>query len=114
VRENILERYPSAPLSVYVVWMPMLATDARSEWESEALPDARVRHFWDEERVVGQWLADQDVGGTGYSGIVWDAFFVFGPDADWSDAPAPLLGAGAPVIGDTEQLESALEPLLRT
>jgi hypothetical protein len=112
VRENILDRYPSTPLSVYVVWMPMLATDARSEWESSALPDRRVRHYWDEERVVGRWLADQDIGGTGYAGIVWDAFFVFGPDASWDDVPEPLLAAGAPVIGDTEQLASALQPLL--
>jgi hypothetical protein len=112
VRQNILEQHRSADLRVYTVWLPMLVTDSREEWRRSALPDARVRHYWDGERVVGQWLADKDVGGLGSSGVVWDAFFVFGPGATWDDVPAPLLASGTPVIGDTAGLERALAPFL--
>jgi hypothetical protein len=112
VRQNILASHPSADLRVYTVWLPMLVTDARSEWRRSALPDERVRHFWDGERVVGRWLADEDLGGLGSAGVVWDAFFVFGPDATWDDVPRPLLASGAPVIDDTASLEAALSPLL--
>lgn len=113
MQEHILDQYPDASLRVFTVWLPMLATDAREEWDPSALADERVSHFWDEERVVGQSLADQSVGDLGSSGIVWDAYFVFGPEAGWGSAPGPLLAAGAPVIDATADLEKALVPLLR-
>lgn len=112
MQEHILEKHPDAPLRVYTVWLPMLATDARSEWDPGVLADERVTHYWDGERIAGTWLADHDVGGGGFAGIVWDAFFVFGPEAGWGTEPGPLLGAGAPVIDDTEELEDTLLPLL--
>lgn len=112
MQEQILEKYPDATLRVYTVWLPMLATDAREEWDPALLADDRVSHWWDEERVAGKWLADHDVGGLGYAGIVWDAFFVFGPEAGWGSEPGPLVAAGAPVIEDTTTLGNALRPLL--
>jgi hypothetical protein len=92
--------------------MPMLATDARSEWSPQVLADERVTHFWDEERILGTWLAERGLGGTSFSGVVWDAFLVFGPEAGWGTEPGPLRGEGAPVIDDTAELEEALLPLL--
>jgi hypothetical protein len=112
VRQNILEAHPDADLVVYTVWMPMLTTDAREEWDASELPDDRVTHFWDGDRVLGTWLAERDVGGSGFAGVVWDAFFVFGPEAGWGTEPGPLLGAGAPVIDDTDELDKVLLPLL--
>lgn len=90
----------------------MLAGDSRSGVDVELLADPRVTHFWDEHRVVGRWLADSAVGEPGYSGVVWDAYYVFGPDASWNERPAPLAGFGAPVIAEKESLEAALRPLL--
>lgn len=113
MQENILDKYPDTSLRVYTVWLPMLATDAREEWDPGVLADERVAHFWDEERVVGTSLADQGVGDLGYSGIVWDAFLVFGPEAAWGSEPGPLVAAGAPVVDATADLEKALVPLLR-
>jgi hypothetical protein len=112
VRENVIDRYPDAELRVYVVWMPMLATDARGEIDVALLEDDRVRQFWDEERVLGTYLAEANLGGLGYSGIVWDAFFLFGSEARWADRPSGLITSGAPVGGEAQKLESALEPLL--
>jgi hypothetical protein len=108
VRENVLEQGSNDDLRLFVVWMPMLATDARDEIDAGLLSGARVRQFWDADRVLGTYLAEIDLGGLGYAGIVWDAFFVFGPDSAWGERPSALAGSGAPVIGETAELESAL------
>jgi hypothetical protein len=89
----------------------MLVTDARSEIDTGLLDDPRVRQFWDEERVVGRWLADMGLGGSPGE-VVWDAYLVFGPDAAWNDEPAPLRGTGAPVISAAGSLERELRPLV--
>jgi hypothetical protein len=87
----------------------MLSTDGRDEIDTGLLADSRVRQFWDEERVSGRWFADSSVGELGdQGGIVWDAFYVFGPDAAWNEEPGPVAGDGTPVISETSRLESAL------
>ena len=90
----------------------MLSTDGRSEIDTQLLDDPRVRHYWDGERVAGRWLADAGVGGESFAGVVWDAFYIFGPDAVWNEKPAPVAAFGAPVISEASKLERALRPLL--
>lgn len=109
---EFLAQHPSADLHVFAVWLPMLATDARSEWDESVLADERVTHYWDGERIAGTWLAERDVGELGASGIVWDAFIVFGPEAGWGSEPGPVRRAGAPVIDHAAELREALLPLL--
>ena len=77
MRDTVLEQNPSARLRVYVVWLPMRVHDARSEIDTSLIDDRRARHYWDEERVSGTWFAEADLGGLGYAGIVWDAYFLF-------------------------------------
>jgi hypothetical protein len=108
VRENVLDQKSNPNLRVFVVWMPMLATDARDQIDHELLRGRRVRQYWDGERLVGTHLADIDLAGLGYAGIVWDAFFVFGPDGSWADRPSGLVASGAPVVVETGKLEAAL------
>jgi hypothetical protein len=96
---------------VYAVWLPMLATDSRRRWSASNLPGASVSQYWDGDRAVGTWLADHDVGGLGFAGVVWDAFFLFGPNAHWIGEPAPLLASGSPVVSETGSLERALRRL---
>ena len=67
-----------------------------------------MSQFWDGERVSGTYLAKQNLGGLGSSGIVWDAYFLFGPQATWDENPAPLLASGSPVVYEGEPLEKAL------
>jgi hypothetical protein len=60
--------------------LPVLGGDRRSAGDAQIMPDARVRHFWDERRVVGAWFARQ----TAYennNGFVWDTYFLYGPEA---------------------------------
>jgi hypothetical protein len=88
----------------------MLATDSQSQVDTGLLEDRRVTHFWDEERVIGRWLAEAGVGEPPSSGVVWDAYYVFGPEASWNERPAPLAGFGSPVIAEKGSLEAALRP----
>ena len=91
----------------------MLATDARSKWDASIFDDLRAVNLWDQDRVLGTWLAERDEFGAGTFGpIVWDAYLLFGADAEWNDAPERLLSSGSPVIGETSKLETALKPFL--
>jgi hypothetical protein len=85
----------------------MLATDSRGAWSRGRVPGATAQ-FWDGGRVVGRYLAEQDLGGLGSSGVVWDAWFVFAPDATWNERPTGLVASGSPVISSTAPLEAAL------
>lgn len=97
--------------------MPMLPTDARSEWDPTIFDDPRALNLWDDERVLGAWLGERDeFRGSRFGPIVWDAYFLFGKKAVWDSAPDELLSAssGPTVIGETSKLTSALEALLRS
>ena len=91
----------------------MLGPDTRSAVEPNLLRDPRVRQYWDDDRIVGRWLADAGVGGAAYSSVVWDAFYVFEANASWNERPQPVAAFGSPVISETGTLERALRPLLR-
>lgn len=54
----MLAKYASDNLRVYAVWLPMLYGDARDKWDGTDMPDVRVRHLWDGERVVGSWFSE--------------------------------------------------------
>ena len=106
VQQNILQKYPDADFRVHVVWFNMLPGDSRDGWDETVLADPRVTHHWDEERAVGKALVEP----LDYDGpIVWDAYAVYGPDAQWDAEPD---GAGWTVSGETDRLTRDLEPYL--
>ncbi len=105
MRQEILEKNPSAPIRVYAVWISFYPWDSRSDIDSTVLSDRRVTQLWDGNKVTGPWFADQV---QGHSGIAWDVYFLYGPDARWDAAPSPLLGSGSPVIGNADQLRTQL------
>ena len=46
------------------------------------MPDPRALHYWDGEKAVGTWLAQQDRYWQLFRGpSAWDIYYVFGPDA---------------------------------
>ena len=92
----------------------MLPTDARSRWgwTGGVLTDARAVHFWDEKRIVGRWFAEQRNTEDGEGGIVWDAYYLYGPDADWDSKPGPLISTGTTVRDEADKLKNKLIPLL--
>jgi hypothetical protein len=89
-------------------------TDGKDEIDESILADARVRQYWDGEGIVGRYLAETDLGGLGYPGFVYDVFYVFGPDATWDPAPAPVAGVGTPVLYEGDKLIAALQAQLST
>jgi hypothetical protein len=109
VRSNILEKYPSSNLRVYVVWFDMLPGDSLGLVDRKVLNDHRVANYYDPNRVVGSWFAEH----TGDVGIVWDAYFLYGADASWTDEPGPLVSSGQTVIGSSEDLGVAFAKLVR-
>jgi hypothetical protein len=100
-----------ADLQVYVIWFSMLPTDARSRWRwtNNAVNDPRVKHYWDEDRLVGQWFAAEV---EGYEGIVWDAYYLYGPEANWGNEEPLLLSSGYTVYDGRESLLESIELLL--
>lgn len=58
-------------------------------------------------------MAESDeLGIDSFGPVVYDAFILFGPEARWESAPSGVRAAGVPVIGETSELASAIEPLL--
>lgn len=106
MQSQILEHYPDADVRVYVVWLPVLPLDARFA-VADVMVDRRARHFWDNEQRVGKELANA-YGSPGQ--LVWDAFFVFGPDELWRGGPPRPLESGSPVVEHMAALKSALNP----
>ena len=112
MRENVLDAEESDQLRVYAVWLNQRVTDGRGAIDPSILDDPRVTQYWDADGITGTHFAETDLGGLGYSGFVYDVYYVFGPEAAWADAPAPLAGSGGPVVSEGEQLLAALKAQL--
>ncbi len=97
-------------MRVYAVWLPMLSSDSRGMWDGNNMPDARVTHFWDGGRAIGQWFARNI---DGYEGIAWDAYYLYGPDAKWEAIPSPLMGSGSTIYSQRAALKMQVSDLLR-
>lgn len=112
VQQDILEKYPDANLRVYTVWFSMLGGDSRSGWRSGAMPDQRVTHFWDEERVASEWFAEKVAGEQGF---MWDTYLLYDAQARWDgeSAPQTLISKGRTVVREKDELEAKLAPLLQ-
>ena len=104
MQENILEVNPEAELDVYVVWEPMLgARRNRAVEATELISDPRVRHYWNDDFIVGEFFKEHDFGRT-----AWDIYFLYGPDATWGEEPQPLILSGRTVIRKRQALQDAL------
>jgi hypothetical protein len=110
VHSDILDRYPAAKLKVYAVWFDMLTGDSRQFLDTRALGDPRVTYYWDEGKVVGRWFSANV---AGREDVTWDAYFLYGPDAQWGQQLGPLVSSSdSGVIGSTDQLTAAIRPFL--
>jgi hypothetical protein len=114
--ERVLEANPGEPLTVLVVWQPMLSTD----WGQPGtrvlrrLSDPRVRQFWDPDRraaaALEQSFRDREPGPACcfQNGIWWDLMAVFPPGRAWGERlPEPTL-----LDGTVDDAAPAFEALL--
>jgi len=108
--QRILEQVPSENLVVYAVWQRILGNDSVQTAQATAgkvFKDHRVRHFWDPAHTMGFWYKKAGVIEHKDS-IVWDAYFLYDNDSQWSTSPSQLVDAGAPVWDVREQLMKSL------
>jgi len=98
----LLEKSPAADLRVYAVWYNMLLLDARAGWPGELLTDSRVAHFWDNDKILGQTYAKQ----VDFPGVLWAAFFLYGPEASWDDSPPKSVSWGSTIMRTRERLKT--------
>jgi hypothetical protein len=95
-----------------VIWEPMYPGDARAKVDPRLFRDPRVTSFWDPEEVSGRWFGDHRLGGI--PGVVWDAYYAFGPAARWDRLAGTLVATGAPIIGATPRLQQNFVAHLRS
>ncbi len=113
MQENLLAANPTADIAVHVVWEPMLGGRREQAVEATSLmPDSRVRHFWNETFIVGQFFQDAAYDRTAMGRPVWDIYFLFGSEATWQQQPGPLLSSGFTVFGRRDQLGREFMALL--
>ena len=89
----------------------MLFGDSRDRWDGDGVLDQRVRHFWDEQKVVGNWYSANVLH---QKGTTWDFYAVYGPDATWGSEPPRAVSQGGTIISRRDQLRAAISPLLQS
>ncbi len=110
MQTEILEKEATANLRVYTVWVPFLGGNRDATRRTQGImSDQRVTQYWDEEAVTSEWFTTNVDGGSGPG---YDVFYLYGPDARWSDVPGPLVESGGTVIGQTDRLRAAVGSLL--
>ena len=120
MQEELLDVHKDQNVRMYAVWFSMYPGDQRERWPATALPDRRVRHYWDDEKEVGQWYAARmdsmreqlapDSKGV-EPPILWDAYLVYGPEARWDDAPTDLRRWGRTILRTKEDFRRAFDGL---
>jgi len=115
----VLQDIPQAKVRAYVVWEPVLVTDAQPPSTSvlARASDRRVAQFWDKDRTVSSALR----GSIAQSGrtvattsgtVVWDTVAMYAADAQWADGDPRPTFVGGPVIKAESGLRRALADAL--
>jgi len=111
VQSHILEKNSTDNLQVYAVWVPFVGgNEQAAELSQRALPDPRVVQYWDAAAATSDWFAknvEQSLAPA------YDVYFLYGPDAEWTSVPGPLVSSGGTIIGQSSALEGAITPLLQ-
>ncbi len=87
VNESVVNAYPSADVSIFIVWIDILATDdyAAAQRMTVVFNDPRVRQFHDPNRLVGDAFAK----GLLDQPPAWDMYLLYAasPQQLWVDYP---------------------------
>ena len=104
----MLHEFENAPLTVFVVWEPILVTDSVGV-KTAALarvPDRRAAQFWDKSHQLSEHMGGPAIFGPksgakilfDMDDYVWDFIAVYAPGFHWKDSSGSPVFAGAPVI----------------
>ncbi len=85
MRDEILEAFPNADISVSIIWIPMRAPDSEAvaKVAASSFIDPRVRQFYDPKKLVGRAVAR----GLGHDGTAWDTYLFYAGETAWTDLP---------------------------
>ena len=76
-----------------MVWSDQLGAKPKHIADAATLiPDARAKHFWDGDEIIGRAYQTLDFDGrkVRHEAASWDVWLLFGRDAQWtSAAPQP-------------------------
>lgn len=102
----MLRDRPGAPIRIFVVWEPVIFTDAFRPGDralARKIPDSRATHYWDPKKTLSKeilrspWTQKYAVRG-GPTGTVWDWVACYPAGVRWGPHfPEPVLQA-FPVI----------------
>jgi hypothetical protein len=88
VQQSIVEAYPEAEISVYIVWINRLESDSK-ETTNHAVKvfgkDPRIIHFYDPRQRIGRAVA-KSLGVT-EDESVWDVYLFYKPGKEWVGLP---------------------------
>ncbi len=116
MRQDILQRFPSDDLRVYVVWQRILSQDAVNtarDAAAKAFNDKRVLQMWDPAHALGLWYKQS--GDLEHKDpIVWDAYFLYAADSEWTDRPTGLIDTGTTVLNLKDRLAKSVESTMKT
>jgi hypothetical protein len=109
-------------LRVYAIWFNMYPGDSRQRWPDALLTDARVRHYWDEGRGIGQlylnalpamWSKRSPDTVVPEADALWDAYMLYRPDAQWGDQHPEVVAWGYPILRTSETLVQELDRITK-
>lgn len=114
MQKEILEQNPNAKVRVYAIWFSMIRTDGRAMWRmgGGTLTDSRVAHFWDDQKLVGRWFAENISPDDADGGVVWDAYYLYPAGAEWTSKPPAAMTNGVTVRAKFDELNQKIRPLL--
>lgn len=84
------------------------------------MTDRRVRHYWDEQRAVGQlylqmlpamWPKRSPETVLPDADALWDAYLLYRRDAQWGKQPPDIISWGSPILQTNETLLRELEQI---
>lgn len=87
MQSAVLDGLPGADFSIAVVWLPMLWSDVgpAADFAASGIRDARVRHFHDPQRRVGEAIAHS----LGWPMTAWDVYLLYDKGLIWETSPPP-------------------------
>jgi hypothetical protein len=109
--EDVVARFPNAPLRLLAVWERVLATDWATPGSGvlARLRDPRVAQFWDRglllsEHIRGHWPKSSG----DRPDIVWDVVSIYPKGARWENGLPPALFSDGNVVDVMPAFEQAL------
>lgn len=70
-----------------------------------------MSHYWDPGAVTGRW-AQEHLPWDQLHGPAWDVYYLFDPDATWTDRPEPVVATGYTIVGRRDALAEGLAKVL--